>query len=292
MVPSLRSLCLKRVIALNLSVDRPSLPIELFQDLMKVKLFNGSFSCYIDNPSSHDIHLTCLTIQYDGASWLFKSRCISFPNFCCFNCSVAAYLPDADPELHQFSLAEGEIVDFDSPFSEVRSWRENLISSEFPIKMSVAIDYELGTFGILRFHGSSEGVAFASNFRVEVAMDGSRHRVMFCGAHVVTDPIQQEIFFVKLNGNEVPAEEALAFSNIDTMQHCQMVLDELFYYSQDLEDVLFGIDYRVWDEEDVNNNSSEDPTEGWCQGDCLVEFWQMINLNAGTADNDESESNL
>ena len=217
MVPYLRSLCLTRVISLGLPVE--SLPLELVQDIIKVKLFNGSFSCYPDYPFSPNIHLTCLTIQYDGVSWLFKSRCISFPNFCCFNCSAAAYLPEADPKPHQFSLAEGEIINFNSPFSEVRSWVGNLISSEFPIKMSVAIDYELGTFGILRFHGSSEGVAFESNFRVEVAMDGSRHRVMFCGAHVVIDLIQQEIFFVKLNGNEVQAEEALAFSNIDTMQH-------------------------------------------------------------------------
>jgi len=251
MVPRLRSLCLKRVISLNLSVDRPSLPLELVQDLMKVKLFNGSFSCYFDNPSSPDVHLTCLTIQYDGVSWLFKSRCISLPNFCCFNCSVAAYLPEADPELHQFSLAEGEIVNFNSPFkSLVRSLVGSLISSEFPIKISVAIDYELGTFGILRIHGSSEGVAFESNFRVEVVMDGSRHRVMFCAAHVVTPPnLHQEIFFVKLSESEVPAEEALAFSNIDTTCHRILINLGLITWEEDEEDS--SIDptaRRIWKE--------------------------------------------
>jgi len=290
MVPYLRSLCLTRVISLGLPVE--SLPLELVKDLMKVKLFNGSFS--------PNIHLTCLTIQYDGVSWLFKSRCISFPNFCCFNCSTAAYLPEADPEPHQFSLTEGEIINFNSTFSEVRSWVGNLISSEFPIKMSVVIDREEGTFGILRFHGSSEGVSFESNLHVEVTktMNGFRRRVMFCGAHIVTDPnLYQEMFFVILNESEVPAEEALAFSNIDTT--CHMGLDE--YYSQDFDDALFGFDY--WEENVEDGNSSKDSTEeefgksgfqedATLQEDCLVEFWHMSNLNAVTGDNNGSESNL
>ena len=173
MVQSLRSLCLLKVSLDGEHYDDEDLPPELVKVLNVMKVFNGHFCFESENRFGSDVHQTALTIQYDGVDWIFKSRSQSFHIFCCFNCDAF------QPELHQFTLTEGEPVPVTSPFSQMRYWldwvavSDNTQPQQMEMKMTVDMD-QGGTFGEIAFRGYGGSVLFSSIMQVDFTDEGTR----------------------------------------------------------------------------------------------------------------------
>eukprot|EP00092_Neocalanus_flemingeri_P106549 GFUD01136717.1.p1 GENE.GFUD01136717.1~~GFUD01136717.1.p1 ORF type:complete len:190 (-),score=34.63 GFUD01136717.1:212-781(-) len=137
MVPTLRSMCLQKVLLVSPRINE-ALPTELLDDLIRMKVFNGKFSFDTEDVSGSKVQQTALSIQYDGVSWTFKSCCQSFPFFCCYNC-------DDFPrhEEHQFTVTEGEQVQLTSTFGDIihnMNW-EVLLEKEEEKPAPVSVDF-------------------------------------------------------------------------------------------------------------------------------------------------------
>eukprot|EP00092_Neocalanus_flemingeri_P020664 GFUD01022392.1.p1 GENE.GFUD01022392.1~~GFUD01022392.1.p1 ORF type:complete len:256 (-),score=57.69 GFUD01022392.1:126-893(-) len=185
MVPTLRSMCLQKVLLVSPRINE-ALPTELLDDLIRMKVFNGKFSFDSEDVSGSKVHKTALSIQYDGVSWTFKSCCQSFPFFCCYNC-------DDSPrqEEHQFTVTEGEQVQLTSTFGDIMNWEEDQCwevlqevlhekkkekpAPVFKVSMTMSVELdENKTYGEIIFCGSEGSVPFKSTLHVDFTWEGTR----------------------------------------------------------------------------------------------------------------------
>eukprot|EP00092_Neocalanus_flemingeri_P025675 GFUD01027836.1.p1 GENE.GFUD01027836.1~~GFUD01027836.1.p1 ORF type:complete len:250 (+),score=53.51 GFUD01027836.1:61-810(+) len=178
MVPTLRSMCLQKVLLVSPRINE-ALPTELLDDLIRMKVFNGKFSFDTEDVSGSKVQQTALSIQYDGVSWTFKSCCQSFPFFCCYNC-------DDFPrqEEHQFTVTEGEQVQLTSTFGDIMNWEEDQCwevlhekkkEKSAPVSMIMSVDFDKNkTYGEIIFCGSEGSVSFKSTLHVDFTWEGTR----------------------------------------------------------------------------------------------------------------------
>eukprot|EP00092_Neocalanus_flemingeri_P106550 GFUD01136718.1.p1 GENE.GFUD01136718.1~~GFUD01136718.1.p1 ORF type:complete len:215 (-),score=29.02 GFUD01136718.1:183-827(-) len=168
MVPTLRSMCLQKVLLVSPRINE-ALPTELLDDLIRMKVFNGKFSFDTEDVSGSKVQQTALSIQYDGVSWTFKSCCQSFPFFCCYNC-------DDFPrqEEHQFTVTEGEQFQLTSTFGDIMNWEVLLKKKKLaPVSMTMSVDFnEKKTYGDITFCGSEGSISFKSTLHVDLTLPG------------------------------------------------------------------------------------------------------------------------
>eukprot|EP00092_Neocalanus_flemingeri_P036153 GFUD01039364.1.p1 GENE.GFUD01039364.1~~GFUD01039364.1.p1 ORF type:complete len:245 (-),score=45.99 GFUD01039364.1:126-860(-) len=174
MVPTLRSMCLQKVLLVSPRINE-ALPTELLDDLIRMKVFNGKFSFDTEDVSGSKVQQTALSIQYDGVSWTFKSCCQSFPFFCCYNCDDFPRL-----EENQFTVTEGEQVQV--IFGDIMNWEdqwevlhEKKKEKSAPVSMIMSVDFDKNkTYGEIIFCGSEGSVSFKSTLRVDFTWEGTR----------------------------------------------------------------------------------------------------------------------
>eukprot|EP00092_Neocalanus_flemingeri_P009451 GFUD01010169.1.p1 GENE.GFUD01010169.1~~GFUD01010169.1.p1 ORF type:complete len:264 (+),score=56.26 GFUD01010169.1:45-794(+) len=180
MVPTLRSMCLQKVLLVSPRINE-ALPTELLDDLIRMKVFNGKFSFDSEDVSGSKVQQTALSIQYDGVSWTFKSCCQSFPFFCCYNCDDFPRL-----EENQFTVTEGEQVQLSSTFGDIMNWEEDQWEQwevlpekkkekSAPVSMTMSVEFdEKKTYGDITFCGSEGSVSFKSTLHVDFTWEGTR----------------------------------------------------------------------------------------------------------------------
>eukprot|EP00092_Neocalanus_flemingeri_P025676 GFUD01027837.1.p1 GENE.GFUD01027837.1~~GFUD01027837.1.p1 ORF type:complete len:228 (+),score=47.95 GFUD01027837.1:59-742(+) len=195
MVPTLRSMCLQKVLLVSPRINE-ALPTELLDDLIRMKVFNGKFSFDSEDVSGSKVQQTALSIQYDGVSWTFKSCCQSFPFFCCYNC-------DDSPrqEEHQFTVTEGE---------QVQKKKEK----SAPVSMIMSVDFDKNkTYGEIIFCGSEGSVSFKSTLHVDFTWEGTRvvsHKVEVDTGYHYNNDMQRVFTLYECSGS---AEDSCRLNN-------------------------------------------------------------------------------
>ena len=151
------------------------LPPGVVTDLKLMKLFNGNYIESYEDTDANNVDTvalqTALTIQYDGESWIFKSRSNLSRIQCCVFCDAS------QPVLLQFTAKEGELVKITSPFVFVRHWISaswlEILYGGLAMQFSVYMNTE-ETCGELSFSGISRSVVFNSILRVDLSKKGTR----------------------------------------------------------------------------------------------------------------------
>ena len=185
MIPSLRYLCLEKVIAQN--DDYSDLPRILVKDINLMKVFNGT---YIEETRRVDFLDTIqLKIFYDGKTWNFKSRTWSHESdeegddgkgvcFCKY-CWETTGLHPID-----FTVKEGEVFQAESSFLDfleisrleeedmkISGWKLRVDFESNENKHPFLVKYgEVKSLGAISFHGVGQGEESTiwEKFQVEV----------------------------------------------------------------------------------------------------------------------------
>ena len=181
MIPSLRYLCLEKVVALD--EDYSDLPRLLVRDINLMKVFNGTY-IYGDA-----YEMVQLKIFYDGKVWSFKSRTWYHSsdgegmdgNWVCY----CKYCWDTTGSNRiDFTVKEGELIHTESSFLDflgiLRLEQEdmNLYGWKFEVdhqrnndKYPYLVETydEVKSLGAIAFHGVGQGEPVCGRFQVEVA---------------------------------------------------------------------------------------------------------------------------
>ena len=173
MVKSLRSLCLLKVARDGINYE--DLPPGLAKDLNVMKVFNGNYRSEYDDEDNVLGLMTSLTILYDGMFWTFTYRSYCFNDICCNNYNYNGS-PGSQPDLHQLTVAEEELVTVRSPVNKVRlavlehKFRGH--QEQMEMKMTVKVGQD-GMSGRICFDGG-EGSVFNSIMQVDFNRVGTR----------------------------------------------------------------------------------------------------------------------
>ena len=183
MIPSLRYLCLEKVIAQD--EDYTDLPEILVKDINLMKVFNGTYS-YSPPPGSWET--TEVKIFYDGKVWSFKFRTWDHESdgededgkWVCY----CKYCWDTTgSKAVDFTVKEGEVFQPESSFLDfIRIWRPeqekvkvygwkfevDLPSDDDKYPFLVKTYGEVKSLGAISFHGVGHGESVCGRFQVEV----------------------------------------------------------------------------------------------------------------------------
>jgi len=197
MIPSLRTLCLEKVISQG--DDYSDLPQNVVKDIELMKLFNGR---YLNNGGYFNNHRSrMLTIYFDGKEWNFKLRVweeyevVCFCKICCnsFDMSITVRKGDEGPKSHiwDFLLTCCGYLDHSEAPSptEMTGWKFDVEVPSFYF-ISPKLSWRNTSVvtrakGAIVFHGLGKNgtrVNWASIFQVEVdepsQSDGSETRYL------------------------------------------------------------------------------------------------------------------
>ena len=186
MIPSLRSLCLEKVIAQD--EDYADLPGILVKDIELMKVFNGTwtYSGYSWGDSWETVQMK---IHYDGKVWTFKSRTWYHESdgegedgqgvcFCKYCWDTTGSKP-IDIKVKEGEVIQGEssLLDFlgisrlEQEDMKLTSWKfkADLLSNEDKHPFLVEEYWEVKSLGAVTFYGVGQGEStVCGRFQVEV----------------------------------------------------------------------------------------------------------------------------